>query len=689
MNRNNNYIKYLTILISILFFEISLGKTPIIYQDSVKIYTENDIYKITNIPIPQGVFLEVGGMTFLPNGSLAITTRRGEVWFIDNPSMKNGKAPSYRLFAKGLHEPLGLNYIKGDLYLAQRSELTRLRDMDGDGFADRYETMYSWPLSETGNYHEYAYGPILDKDGNMIVTLNLGWNGNSESLSKWHGWMLKFSPNFKMSPFAAGFRSPSAMALNESGDIFYSENQGHWVGSGYIAHVAENDFMGNPSSLKWSGEPESKITLKPTDIPDLGKPMFEVAKNVKGIKTPAVWFPHTIAGISTSGILSYGKEGKMGPFEGQLFVGDQGHSKIMRVFLEKVNGVYQGAVFPFREGFSSGILRMNWGNEGEMFVGMTSRGWGSTGKQEYGLQKLEWTGIIPFEIKTMKVQPDGFELEFTLPVDEKTAKLGSSYNINDFIYKYHSNYGSPTINNGERKLKAIVVSEDKMRVRLVLDSLKQGYIHELTAEGLLSQEGQPLLHDVAYYTVNNIPEGQKIEITAENQVVERMTHNHIDHSKTAPATEKSIKQTPQVEKKEKLNKRTLKMPDSWKGKADNTIVLGTLAGLKFSNERITVKAGSKVKLVFNNNDDMLHNFVLTQIGAGNEVGELALKLGVQGEKLNYVPNTNKVLVFSSVLQPGKTETLYFNAPDKPGDYPFICSYPGHYFVMKGILKVIK
>src|SRR5690606_31380729 len=369
MNIKVTPIKYLVLLCLFSCFSLIYGEVKAsndTTNNAIKIYTENDFYQLRTVPIPQGIFLEVGGMAFLPSGALAVATRRGEVWIIDNPSMKNGKKPTYRLFAHGLHEPLGLNYINGDLYSVQRSELTRLRDLDGDGVADQYETMYSWPLSETGNYHEYAYGPILDKDGNIVVTLNLGWNGDSESLSKWHGWMLKFSPDFKMTPFAAGFRSTAGITLNSNGDIFYSENQGHWVGSGYISHVDKDDFMGNPSSLIWSSEPESTISLKKTDIPDTGQPMFEVAKNVKGIKTTAVWFPHTIAGISTSGMLNYDKEGNMGPFEGQLFVGDQGHSKIMRVFLEKVNGVYQGAVFPFREKFSSGILRMNWAPDGSM-----------------------------------------------------------------------------------------------------------------------------------------------------------------------------------------------------------------------------------------------------------------------------------------------------------------------------------
>lgn len=680
MNINIKHIHYLILLFSLLVWTEGFSQEKTRLEE--KVYTENDFYRIRTVPIPQGIFLEVGGMSFLPNGSLAVSTRRGEVWVIDNPSMKDGIQPSYRLFAQGLHEPLGLNYIKGDLYLTQRSELTRLRDLDGDGVADQYQTMYSWPLSETGNYHEYAYGPLLDKDGNMIVALNLGWNGNSESLSKWHGWMLKFSPDFKMTPYAAGFRSPAGMGLNSKGDVFYSDNQGHWVGSGYISHVAEHDFMGNPSSLKWSGEPESGISLKPSDIPDTGKPMFEVAKNVKGIKTPAVWFPHTILGISTSGILSYGKAGKMGPFEDQLFVGDQGHSKIMRVFLEQVKGVYQGVVFPFREGFSSGILRMNWGPDGDLFVGMTSRGWGSTGKADYGLQILEWTGETPFEMKTIQAKPDGFEVEFTQPVDEKTARDVASYQIGDFIYQYHSKYGSPPINAATREIKAISVSEDGMRVRLVLDSLKEGYIHEIKAEGIRSREGIPLLHTFGYYTLNVIPEGDRLVLSDANRIILAPIHEHKEVEEPSSAPSKAI------QSKEVLAKHTTKMPSSWNGSANLVIKMGTLPGLKFSKDKFTVQAGSKIELVFHNNDDMLHNFVLTQVGAGEEVGELALKLGVQGEKMNYVPNSPKVLAYTTIIQPGKTESIFFSAPDKPGSYPFICSFPGHYFVMKGVLNVV-
>jgi azurin/glucose/arabinose dehydrogenase len=651
--------------------------------------TEGQVFPIVTVPIPKEIALEVGGMTFMPNDELAVATRRGEVWIITNPYGKAGAQPKYRLFAHGMHEILGLSFIKGDLYLTQRAELTRLRDLDGDGEADEYKTMYSWPLS--GNYHEYAYGPMLDKDGNMVVTLNLGWIGYGESLSKWHGWMLKFTPDFQMKPFATGFRSPAAFALNTEGDIFYAENQGDWVGSGSITHVAEGDFVGNPAGLIWADQPGSPVKLRKGDIPDTAEPKYEVAKRVPGLKTPSVWIPHSIMGNSTSGILTYSNNGNMGPFKGQLFVGDQSQSKISRVFLEKVKGVYQGMVFPFREGFSSGILRMNWGSDGSMFVGMTSRGWSSTGKEEYGLQRLTWSGIIPFEIQTVKAQPDGFELEFTMPVDEKTARNAASYKLSTFTYKYHHIYGSPAINQNPRIIKGIVVSPDHKRVRLVLDSLKAGYIHEFSVEGLRAENSKlPLLHNYGFYTLNQIPDGDKVVLTAENKPTGAMDHDHMAMG-TMTGMSSGVGKGAGAAPKGSASpeKHVTVQPENWTKGPDQVIALGTEPGLKFDTGSLTIKVGARVKLTFSNSDDMLHNFVLTAPASGNAVGEMVMKMGLDGEKYNFVPATPKVLVHTVLLQPGQSDTIYFTAPKVPGIYPFICTYPGHYMVMKGVVRVIK
>lgn len=674
---NSRYIRKFLIISLLYSFNHAFVKAQT-NQDTTRIQKEEDFYKIYTLPVPENVSLEVGGMAFLPNDALAVSTRHGEVWTITNPYMKNGQPPKYRMFAQGMHEALGLNYIKGDLYLTQRAELTCLRDMDGDGEADEYKTVYSWPLS--GNYHEYSYGPVLDKEGNMVVTLNLGWIGYGESLSKWHGWMLKFDTDGKMKPFATGMRSPAGFALNNQGDIFYAENQGDWVGSGSITHVEEGDFVGNPAGLIWAGEPGSPVKLRKKDVPDTGEPKFDVTKRLPGLKTPSVWFPHSILGISTSGILSYNDQGKMGPFEGQLFVGDQGQSKIMRVYLEKVKGIYQGAVFPFREGFSSGILRMNWGSDGSMFVGMTARGWGASGGGMYGLQRLEWTGKMPFEIKTINAKPDGFELEFTKPVDKQLARNPASYDLTSFTYKYHHTYGSPVINLQGCPVKAINVSADGLKVRLVADSLREGYIHEIKAAGVQSADRLPLLHSNGYYTLNRIPDGDKLAITAANRVQEKSpAHQHM----AGPGNSSSRS----AEKAKASGKRVIKLPASWSAGPDMSIIMGTKPGLKFDKETITVKAGAKIKFTFNNNDDMLHNLVVTMPGTSDKVGDMAVNLGLNGEKLSYVPATPQVLFHTLLLQPGKSETIYFTAPDKPGDYQYVCTYPGHYLVMKGILKV--
>ncbi len=654
--------------------------TALAQSDSARTQREEDVYKLRSVPIPQGLLLEVGGMTFLPNDALAVATRRGEVWVISNPYGRGGTPPKYRLFAQGMHEVLGLSYLKGNLYLTQRSEITRLRDLDGDGEADEYETVYSWPLS--GNYHEYSYGPMLDKDGNMVITLNLGWIGYGESLSKWHGWMLKLTPDGRMVPFATGLRSPAGFALNNEGDIFYAENQGDWVGSGSITHVEKGDFLGNPSGLKWADQPDSPVKLRKEDIPNTGEPKFEVAKRVPGLKTPSVWFPHTILGISTSGILNYDSKGKMGPFEGQFFVGDQGQSKLMRVALEKVKGVYQGVVFPFREGFSSGILRMNWGSDGSMFVGMTSRGWGSTGREPYGLQRLEWSGDMPFEIKTIKAQPDGFELEFTMPVDEKRARDVSSYAITSFTYKYHRTYGSPVINQGSCAVKAIEVLPGGKKVRLVVDSLKQGYIHEIRAEGIRSATNYALLHNYGYYTLNQFPDGEKLAITTANQV-NAVSEHAAHHTPAVPAKNGETVSS----RTTSGSKRVTEPPSDWKNSSVQTVIMATRPGLKFDLETVTVKAGAKVKLTFTNNDDMLHNIVFTTPNSANAVGEMAIKMGLNGERLNYIPATPQVLFHTVLLQPGKSDTIYFTAPQKAGEYQYLCTYPGHYAVMRGTLKV--
>jgi len=162
MNKTIN-INTKLLLVALLFtgsqFVIAQSREDIIKKES-------KYYKIVDVPIPKDVILEVGGLALTPKNELGVSTRRGEVWLINNP---NSKKPIYKRYAHGLHESLGLAYKDNGFYLAQRAELTRLEDKNGDGKADLYKTVFSWPLS--GNYHDYSYGPKFDKNGDMYVTL--------------------------------------------------------------------------------------------------------------------------------------------------------------------------------------------------------------------------------------------------------------------------------------------------------------------------------------------------------------------------------------------------------------------------------------------------------------------------------------------------------------------------------------
>jgi glucose/arabinose dehydrogenase len=481
-----------------------LAAQPAPGQASPQANREAQFYRIETIPVPENIVLEVGGLALMPDNRLAVATRRGEVWIVENPSPAPGVRPTFTRFAEGLHEPLGLSYRDGALYAAQRAEVTRLRDTNGDGRADQYETLYSWPLS--GNYHEYSFGPLFTREGNMLVTLNLAWIGRGASLAPWRGWVLEITPDGEMTPIATGMRSPAAFGFNTEGDLFYAENQGDWVASGHITHVEKGDFLGNPAGLLWTSDPESPLALREEQVPNTGEPLYEVAKRVPDLKSPSVWFPHGVQlGISTSAILVDTTGGAFGPFTGQMFVGDQGLSKINRVFLEKVDGVYQGAVFPFREGFSSGVLRQEWARDGSMFIGMTARGWSAAGGQPFGLQRLVWTGAMPFEAHRIEARPDGFEIFFTQAVDRASASNAGSYELNSWIYRYHSTYGSPPINQERLNVRSVQVSEDGMRARLVVDGLRLGYVHEVKMEGVRSLRDEPLLHDTGFYTLNRLP----------------------------------------------------------------------------------------------------------------------------------------------------------------------------------------
>jgi hypothetical protein len=460
---------------------------------------ENEFYKLTTIPFPKELKLEVSGMATLPGDRMAIAIRKGEIWIAEK--LSTGK-PVYKKFASGLHEPLGLALRKGDLYTVQRSELTRLRDTDGDGRADEYLThAKGWGV--TGNYHEYAYGPAVDKAGNLWVALNCSIGKGPNPNNRWRGWSLRVKPDGSWSPMSGGFRSPSGIGANLAGDMFATDQQGNWFPTCPLIHVKRGAFHGHADALQFTKLPGATFQVKQPLPKNLT--VAEAARRIPAYQLPAVWFPYRKMGMSTTDILADSTRGKFGPFAGQLFCGEFTMSFVSRVFLEKIGGEYQGACFRFRDGLDCAALRLQWGADGSMYIGQSNRGWNSLGTKSYGLQRLQWTGQTPFEIKTMSARPDGFRLTFTQPVDAATALNPKSYTLTSYTYPYHSKYGGEPVDVKTHKIKITEIDANALFVHLKVEGLREGYVHELHANGLRNLKGNPLLHKAAYYTLNRIP----------------------------------------------------------------------------------------------------------------------------------------------------------------------------------------
>jgi len=227
-----------------------------------------------------------------------------------------------------------------------------------------------------------------------------------------------------------------------------------------------------------------------------------------GSGTHAVVFPYKKMGRSISGFMVDRTGGKFGPFENQIFIGDFSLSIVMRATTELVNGVWQGACYPFREGLATGLLACQFTPEGDLLLGGTNRGWPVRGPKAYSLQRLDWTGKVPFEIRQISARPDGFLVTFTKPVDPVTAADPGSYRLQTYTHIYQQGYGSPEVDQTAPNVTAARVSGNGLQVRLTVDGLVQGHVHDFDLGPVRSRTGGNLVHRKAYYTLNEIPKGE-------------------------------------------------------------------------------------------------------------------------------------------------------------------------------------
>ena len=228
---------------------------------------EDDYYKILRFEPPANEVLESGAIEIMPDGKVALGTRRGEIWMIDNAYTDDPKDAKFTRFAHGLHEVLGLAQKDGWLYVIHRPDVSRIKDTNNDGKADVFEVVTDgWEIN--GDYHEYAFGSRFDKDGNIWIALCL--TGSFNSSSKFRGWAGKVTPEGKFVPTTSGVRSPGGVGFDAEGNVFYTDNQGPWNGACSLKQITVGGFVGHPDSFKWYKEKEAKYLGEAPLVPKSG-----------------------------------------------------------------------------------------------------------------------------------------------------------------------------------------------------------------------------------------------------------------------------------------------------------------------------------------------------------------------------------------------------------------------------------
>ena len=458
---------------------------------------EREYYRVVSIPMAKGQVIEAGAFELMPDNRLAVGTRRGDIFFVKGID-EDKPRPQFHQFAEGLDEIFGLAHRKGALYVTHSAELTRVTDVNGDGKADRFETVSdAWGY---GNYHEYAFGSKFDEKGNLYVALGLSNSYHSRALFR--GWAMKITPEGKSIPIASGLRSPGGIGPNEHGALFYIESQGPWNSSCSLKFLKPGGFMGHPVSFNWY---KYAPHLNEPAKPESGTRIVTEKEKVRELVPYAVVFPYIRMGRSITGYVVDRTGGKFGPFENQIFLGDFTQSIIMRATTEQINGVWQGACYPFREGLSTGILNVQFTPKGRLLAGGTNRGWPVRGIKPFALERLDWTGRMPFEIKRINITPDGFKITFTKSVEAKTGNDPKSYRVSTFTHIYHGGYGGPEVDQTTPQVKSAKLAVDGLSAQIVLSELKRGHVHEFDLGLLRDRDQEELLHRHAYYTVNEVP----------------------------------------------------------------------------------------------------------------------------------------------------------------------------------------
>lgn len=434
--------------------------------------------------------LRISGMALRSPTELLFTTWEGDLYSLDLDTLSSEPPPPIRHIAQGLSEPMGLATTNDRIFVTEKNEVTELLDHDNDGLFETYRCLaHDWPA--TMDYHEYLFGAVI-KDSHLYFSSSVGMaaRGKDNYQAPLRGSAIAVHIDTgKTDIIAGGLRTPDGIGLGPNDSILITDNQGEWLPANKLIHLQKGAHYQFRSIPPWH----------PLD-------------QLQSPTPPAVWLPQgEIASSPTEPILL---PSTWGPYANHVLFGDATFGGLQRVFLEEVDGIMQGAVFPFSQGFRHLFHRFAFGPNGDLYAGGIARGQDQEFiKRVSGLSRIRYNGKPVFEPLAARLKANGLEIEFTQPLAQDHGWNPAGYHVSQWGYQGTQTYGGQKVRPRIAEVRSATVSTDRRRVFIELPGLTLNeVIHVRLPTSLPSESGLPLWTGDLWYTVNQIPKNLPGEI---------------------------------------------------------------------------------------------------------------------------------------------------------------------------------
>lgn len=592
---------------------------------------------------PWKALLFCGGHAFLPDGSALVCTMQGDVWKVTGFAFPSKQA-TWSRFALGMHHPQGMVIDADGIFVLGRDQITRLHDLNNDGEADFYEC-FSNAFETSPAGHDFLCGLERDAAGRFYFA-----SGNQ-------GLVRISADGARADVIATGFRNPDGLGLLPDGTITVPCSEGEWTPASMLCAFRP----GHPTSLKVGNE-----LIGGFDPPFFG---YRGPRDNRAPDLPLVYLPRGLDNSSGGQVHVDGD--RWGPLQGQLVHLSFGGGSHFLVLRDEVQGQPQGALVLLKGDFRSGVHRGRFSpDDGQLYVtGMA--GWGSYTPDDGCFQRVRYTGD-PVQLPVAyHVHENGVRVTFSGPVDPSIATKIESHFAQCWNYRYGPGYGSPELSTLHAGMKGH-------------DVLKIAGVHPLS-------DGRSLFIE--------IPEIQPV-----NQLHLRLHPDGGDgidmiltvHALDGPFADfrEYVARTKTIAPHPILNDlaiATKSVPNPHRRRLNNAraVVIETGTNLSYQTREFRAKPGETIALTLKNPDVVPHNLVVAKPGTLQRIGEQANKLIADPDAVarHYVPDTTDILAWTDIVLPRDEYTIHFQVPKEPGRYPYLCTFPGHWLVMNGVMLV--